>query len=845
MAAPAPVHAGEARAVVALLSSDAALGLSSVEASRRLERDGPNRPTPETRPPYARLALDQLVDPLVGLLGAAAVVSAAIGDAGAAAVIVAIVVLNAVLGFWQALRAERAVRALSAAFTQTARVVRDGVERQVSAEEVVVGDVLLVAAGERVAADARVIDERGLDVDESTLTGESLPVEKHAAPVPGDAPVAERASMLFAGTGVVRGHGRALVSGTGARTEVGKIADLAHAAKPPPTPLERRLARLAAEFVVAGIGITILLAAAMFLRGADANEAFLVGVAVAVAAVPEGLAATVSAALALGARSIVARGAIVRRLDAVETLGETTVICTDKTGTLTENRIRVAALRPAAGVDEIELLRAAVLASVARAGGEGGPAGDPLEVALLLAAMDRGLSEEDLLGGRECVHEVPFDSERKRSLLVYADRDGNRDMFVKGAPEIVAELSREDEALLEAGAAWAEEGFRVLAVAMRRLDPGEDVRDAEQRLLLLGVVALHDPLRETARPAIDEAHRAGIEVRMLTGDHPATARTIGHALGLSPDAIVARATPADKLELVKALQARGEIVAVTGDGSNDAPALRRADVGVAMGRGGTEAAREAAAVVLTNDDFSTIVAAVREGRRIADNIRKFVAFLLSANLGEVVLFAVAIFAGLGAPLAVVQILLVNLVTDGMPAVALAQDVADAETMTSPPRTSQRILGGRVWLALGGIGLLVGGASLAAFALGRADGDATGQTMAFATLALSELALVFGIRSATTPAWRVPANRWLVASCAVSGAVVAGAIYLPIAQELFDTGALSAAHIVVVVALSLLPIAGIETAKAVIRRRGRRRGVTPIVSPPASTSRVLETSRAGR
>ena len=545
---------------------------------------------------------------------------------------------------------ERAILALSQAFTQSAIVVRDGSVTEISAEQVVPGDLLLVTEGERVAADARVLEARGLELDESALTGESLPIAKQLEPVEPSTPLAERSSMLYAGSGVARGRGQALVCATGAATELGAIEALAASAKPPPTPLNRRLARLTRQMVVIGIVLTVALGGAMLLQGEPLHTAFLVGVAVAVAAVPEGLAATVTASLALGARALARRGAIVRRLDAVETLGEMTVVCTDKTGTLTENQIRVAALRPAQGADERDVLAAAVLASAARATDDGQVLGDPIETALLLAAMERGLSHPELSRGREVVHEIPFDSDRKLMTLVYDGSDG-RTAFTKGAPEVVFERAvAPDPALVDLAGAWATEGFRVLAIARRSVDDLGELGDSvESQLELVGLVALHDPLRPTAAASIEEARHAGIAVRMLTGDHPATARTIGHALGLAESDVYARATPASKLALVEELQAGGEVVAVTGDGVNDAPALRRADVGVAMGQSGTEAAREAAAIVLTDDDFATIVAAIHEGRLIGDNIRKFVAFLLSANLGEVLVFAVAIVSGIGSP----------------------------------------------------------------------------------------------------------------------------------------------------------------------------------------------------
>ena len=530
------------------------------------------------------------------------------------------------------------------------------------------------------------------------------------------------------------------------------------------------------------------------------------------------------------------RGAIVRRLAAIETLGETTVICTDKTGTLTENQIRVAALRPAEGVGESELLEAAVLASDARWATDHF-VGDPVDTALLLAAMERGVSQEELMGARKRVHELPFSPERKRMTMVYEDADG-RHAFVKGAPESLAALAtgNADDLLVPAGA-WAAEGLRVLAVAARELGPdsGLDV-EIERDLHLLGVIALHDPLRATAAAAVDAARTAGIDVRMLTGDHPATAHTIGHALGLPDEAILARATPADKLALVRELQEDGAVVAVTGDGVNDAPALRRADVGVAMGRTGTEAAREAAAIVLTDDDFSTIVAAIAEGRRIGDNIRKFVAFLLSANLGEVLVFTIAILAGLGPPLAVIQVLLVNLVTDGLPALALALDPASVDTMTSPPRRGRELFDARTWHALLWIGVLVGGATFAAFSIGRALGGDVAQTMAFATLALSELALVYTMRSYSTPAWRMPRNRWLDLSVLASIGVIAGVVFVPAARAPFATAHLGASAMAIVIVLSLVPLAAVELLKA-YRRRNR-----PASDPPRSAGALDGRSR---
>jgi magnesium-transporting ATPase (P-type) len=804
---PRADHAREWREVAQTLGADGAAGLTADEAAERLRRHGPNRPRPPRRPPYLRLAAKQFVDPLVVLLVAATAVSVAIGDIGEGLAIASVLLVNGVLGFWQEAAADRAVLALSQSFAPHAVVLRDARPVEIAAQDVVPGDVLLLSAGDRVAADARVADAYAVEVVEAALTGESLPVTKRPDPVAPATALAERTSMVYAGTAVSRGRGRAIVTSTGADTEIGQIESLAATARAPRTPLARRLARLARQMVAVGVAVTFLLTAAMLLQDEPLHAAFLAGVAVAVAAVPEGLAATVTAALALGARAMARRGAIVRRLEAIETLGETTVICSDKTGTLTENRIRVAALRPAGGVDERALLAASVLASSTDSAEN---VGDPVEQALVLAAMERGLAPDELRGARALVDELPFDSDRKRMTVVY-DEGGRRRAYMKGAPEVVAARAQVPEELDEVAAAWAGEGFRVLAVAAR--DVVDD--DVESGHRLLGIVALHDPLRDTAAASIAAARTAGIDVRLLTGDHAATARTIGHALGLADEAIVARATPADKLALVETLQAAGEIVAVTGDGVNDAPALRQADVGVAMGRSGTEAAREAADVVLTDDDFATILAAVEEGRRIGNNIRKFVAFLLSANLGEVVVFAVAIVAGLGAPLAVIQVLLVNLITDGLPALALARDPAEPLTMSSPPRRAARLFDRSAWRDLTAIGLLVGLATLCAFV---AADDESAQTMAFATLACAELALVFAMRSPRTAAWRLPLNRWLVGSVAASAAVAALAVYLPALHGPLQTTTLGPGEAAVVIAFAVLPFVVVELAKALLRRR---------------------------
>jgi Ca2+-transporting ATPase len=796
-------HARSVAEVARALRSDPAVGLELEEAKERLARVGPNELVRPTRPAYARIALHQLSDPLVALLVAAALVSLAVGEGLESAVITAIVVLNALFGFVQEVRAARAVLALTTAVELEAIVVRDGEPSVVPARELVPGDLVRVREGDRVPADARLVTSIGVEADESVLTGESVPVAKAAEPAAVDAPLAERTSMLYAATGVTRGAGLALVVATGRETEQGRIAALTASAAPPPTPLEERFARLAGRLALVGIAITVALAGAMLLQGESARESFLLGVSVAVAAVPEGLAATVTIALALGAREMARRGAVVRTLSAIETIGEATVVCADKTGTLTENRLRLERLEPVQGVSRGDVLRAAYLAAEAEI--------DPVDRALLVAARSEGI-----VATGEVVRSVPFEASRKRAAVVVRDETGLH-AVVKGAPEVVLELAEDsvaERARLERVAGeWAEHGLRVLALAGRDLD--DDEGELEAGAAPIGIVGLADPLRAEAAASIAAARAEGLAVRMLTGDHPRTARAIGDELGLGEDEVVARCTPADKLALVQALEDDGEIVIVTGDGVNDAPALRRAHVGVAMGRDGTEAAREASSIVLLDDNFATIVAAVREGRRIAGNVRSFLAFLLSANVGEVVLFAAAVVAGLGAPMTVVQVLTVNLLTDGLPAIALARDPAGRHAYR---RGSNELLGTGVWQALLAIGAVVGLAALGAFLAVRELRPEAAQTAAYATIALAELVFVFSCRAELQPAWRLPRNPHLEIAVLGSLALLLATLYVPVLHAPFGTVSLTARELVLVLVLAVAPALVAEGAKVAVRSR---------------------------
>jgi Ca2+-transporting ATPase len=527
--------------------------------------------------------------------------------------------------------------------------------------------------------------------------------------------------------------------------------------------------------------------------------------------VPEGLAATVTIALALGSREMARRGAVVRTLSAIETVGEATVVCADKTGTLTQNRMRLERLEPAAGSLRADVLEAAFAAAQAEL--------DPVDQALVLAARDEGAASP-----RTVVRSIPFDPARRRAAVLVHENGGFRSV-VKGAPEVVLRLTgdpSERSRLASLAAEWADDGLRVLALAASAVDDADgDDCDLERGLEPIGLVGLADPVRPGAARAVAEARAEGLRVRMLTGDHPRTALAIGRQLGLHEDEIVARCTPEEKLALVQALEDDGEVVIVTGDGVNDAPALRRAHVGIAMGEGGTEAAREAASIVLTDDNFETILAAVREGRRIAGNVRSFVAFLLAANVGEVVLFAIAVVAGLGAPMTVVQVLTVNLLTDGPPAIALARDPAGSLAFR---RGAVGDIGRLLGSALLMVGLTVGAAALGAFLLVRELDPAAAQSAAYATVALAELIFVFSCRAELLPAWKLPRNPHLEAAVLTSLAVLAATLYVPAFHEPFGTVALGLDELAVVLGLACIPAIMAESWKVVSGRHRRAAGL---------------------
>jgi Ca2+-transporting ATPase len=787
-----------------------------------------------------------LREPMALLLMVAAAISGlGLGERVNAIAILAIVALNAVIGLVQEGRAASALEALRSMETPTSRVLRDGVPRVIASRLIVPGDVVVLSAGDRVPADLQLSQADAMEVDESTLTGESLPVVKAA----GD--------QAHAGTLITRGSGTGTVSATGSATRLGSIAEALRRPQPP-TPLQLELGRLTGRLggtaVVIAIGVLALILVRTGLSRESLERSFLAAVALAVAAVPEGLATVVTVALALGVRRMAAAGAIIRRLPAVETLGSTTVVLTDKTGTLTENRIRVQGVAPAGArlgrLEELpELLRGRFeeVMALCNDASLDPPAGDPMDLALLeVLAAER---VTDLRGTRQRLGVIPFDSGRARMTALYQGSNGPV-VLIKGAPEGIINLSSaaldtdgEPRALSPGLRTWAFEtteelagqGMRVLALARRDLEGAPTDLEAEEKgAVLVGLVGLADPLRPEAAATVAQSGAAGIRLVMVTGDHPGTAEHVAAAVGITAPgrgvmegseltrhglpsdplgvSVYARVEPGHKLALVEALQERGEVVAVTGDGVNDAPALRRADIGVAMGRSGSDVAREAADMVVTDDNLATIVGAVREGRGIYDNVRKVVDYLVAGNLSEimVVVSGLLIFPDLGIPLLPLQLLWINLLTDGLPALALGIDPVAPDVMRRPPRRrGEPLLSVRRLQRLGGRGLIIAAASVASLAVSRLlweESWARSRALMFTVLVTAHLlyALAVGGR-----------NRWLYSAIGSGIALQVAVVLLPVAQPIFATAALDLREWVLVLVAGVLPtaiIAGFGRAK---------------------------------
>jgi len=886
--------------VLAALGTDPRLGLSEEEARARLQRNGRNELAAEEPVPAWRKFLAQFQDTLVILLLIATLISAGMwlyeresALPYEAIAIFAVVLLNAIMGYVQQSRAEEAVAALRRMSAAHAHVIRGGERQSVAAAEIVPGDIILIEEGDTISADARLIQSAALQTAEAALTGESLPVSKDTAPITEEVGLGDRDNVVFSGTAATYGHGKAVVVATGMQTEMGRIAGMLKEASEETTPLRQELDRVGKVLGIIVIIIAVVMIATIILvenvSGFPAIfDVLILGVALAVAAVPEGLPAVVTAVLALGVQRMAKRHAVVRHLAAVETLGSANVIASDKTGTLTKNEMTVRTVVTASGRVSLSGIGYAPEGEVQRDGGEvidgalrieleralavGDRAnnaellnrdgrwmvqGDPTEGALVVAARKAGLEDEALDARFERIGEVPFSSERKLMTTIHTDRQKQERIlaFTKGAPdillarcshELVGEESRaltpERRAeILRSNEALASEALRTLGVAFRSLPAGAFEADEvderiERDLVFAGLIGMIDPPREEAKEAVARARTAGIRPMMITGDHPKTAAVIANELGMSESgravtgaelermaeemlhqtvrevSVYARVNPEHKLRIVKALQREGAIVAMTGDGVNDAPALKTADIGVAMGVTGTDVSKQAADMVLADDNFATIVTAVEEGRAIFSNIRKFLRYLLSSNIGEVMtmFFGVLLAHAIGLkaeagspvvlPLLATQILWINLVTDGAPALALGVDPADADVMNDPPRPrSEAVITRSMWTGILFVGAIVAAGTLlvldASLPGGLIEGSGNmryAQTMAFTTLVLFSLFTVFNARSDERSAFvGLFSNKWLWGAVLLSLLLQAAVIYIPFLQQAFSTVSLGA------------------------------------------------------
>jgi Ca2+-transporting ATPase len=905
----------EPAAVAAQLESDLTGGISDVEAAARLERLGPNRLKEQgTRSPW-HLLWDQVSSTLVVVLLVAAAVSFAVGSPKDAVAILAIVVLNAVLGFIQEYRAERAMAALRKLAVPKVRVRRNGAVREVASEDIVPGDIVILEAGSVVPADGRVIECASLRAQEAVLTGESEAVEKHSAAIPGDRVLAlsDQTNMVFMGTTVPYGRGQMRVVATGMATQLGRVAELIQGVGQVQTPLQRRLQRLGRVLAVAALGVVGAIFGLGVLIGEDWRLMFMTSVSMAVAVIPEGLPAVVTIALALGAQRMFRRRVLIRRLPAVETLGSVTVICSDKTGTLTENRMTVTVLdlaghrldiseelrhrMPASAIPEgpAKIIREEPALALLLMGGalcndaslepdSGRPGhfravGDPTEGALVIAAARFGLWKERLEAAYPRIAEAPFDSGRRRMTTVHRITDctawiggcaeldpGAPIVFTKGGVDsLLGVCSRVWDAgrpatldetwrqrIRSANEELARSGMRVLGVAFRHASDGSQAVAAnsaslEQDLVFIGLVGMIDPPRPEVQKAVATCRDAGIRPVMITGDHPVTARRIAQDLGILGEgrvvtglelarasredldrlvedvSVFARVAPEQKLHIVEALQRRGHVVAMTGDGVNDAPALRRADVGVAMGMAGTDVSKEAAVMVLLDDNFATIVSAVEEGRTINANIRCFLKFSLAGNLGKVLLVFLAPLLGMPLPLSPFQILWLNLVTDGILGLGIGVESAERGAMRRPPQpSSQGILAGGLAIQILWLGALMGSVNLAVAWWAWSSRQPAWQTIVMSTVVLLQVIEAHVSRSSSDSVFRLNpfSNRALLAASGLIGALQVIVVYAPPLRSIFGTAAVAAHQVVVPLAAGLFVLAISEATKWLGRRRAR-------------------------
>jgi Ca2+-transporting ATPase len=845
--------------VLSELNTSLQKGLSGTEARQRRAQYGLNEIEEAHHVSLFQIFLEQFASPIVWILLAALLISAFVGEWADFSVIAVIVVLNAILGCAQEYRAEEAIEALKKMVSLKARVLRDGRVLEILASEVVPGDILLIETGDKVPADSRLAEVVNLATQEAALTGESTPVRKNADVLQDHVAVADQHNMVFAGTTITNGRGKAIVVGTGMQTEMGRIAKLIKEAEHEPTPLQKKLASLSKFLGVLVVLIALVVFGAGVFHGLPVLEMFIASIALAVAAIPEGLPAIVTVSLALGVQKMARRNALMRKLPSVETLGACSVICSDKTGTLTHNQMTVKyvyANNQSVGVsgsgyspdgrflkdpsDFGMLLKIGALnnnSSVELEGRDWKVIGDPTEASLIVSARKAGIDVSALNKKAPRVKEIEFTSERKMMTTVH--KSGSKLLVcVKGAPEVVLKLCTKQlinnkparflradaERVLNANEAYANRALRVLAFAFKEISPGSKEK-LESELVFAGLQAMIDPPRPEVREAIEKCRTAGIKVIMITGDHLSTAKAIAKELGIAGRAITgvdldqitdlepeveeigiyARVNPAHKIRIVEAFQKRRHIVAMTGDGVNDAPALKKADLGIAMGIAGTDVAKEASAMVLADDNFASIVRAVEEGRIIFDNIKKFVEYLLSSNMGEVLTLFAGILLGWPLPVTALMILWINLVTDGFPALALGIDPEEPGIMNRPPRKLEENIVNRnrgLMIVLIGIIMMLG--TLTVFDWYQPESQlAKAQTMAFTTLMLFQMFNVLNQRSETKSLFAIGVfkNRWLWLAILLSVGLQFVVVYVPFFQSLFGTAGLSAKDWLVTTAVS--------------------------------------------
>ncbi len=847
-------------------------GLSSAEAAERLKIYGHNqiREAEELHPFF--IFLGQFKSPIVWILLAAMIISLVVKEYVDFYVIGAIVVLNAILGFVQEYRAERAIEALKKMISLKATVLRDGQESEIDASEVVPGDIILLDTGDKIPADARLLESVNLQTQEAALTGESLPVKKELETFKKELAVADRHNMLFSSTIITNGHARAVVTGTGMHTEIGNIARMIQEAKPEATPLQKTLKKLGAYIGV----MVVIVAVIVFIVGVlkidqPVTAVLLTAIALAVAAIPEGLPAVVTVGLSIGVQRMARKNALVRNLPSVETLGACSVICSDKTGTLTHNEMTVRKLY--VNRQEVEvagsgyspegyfskdskafelLLRIGALNNNAKLKLENDSwqvIGDPTEAALIVAAKKAKFDVETLHDECPRVGEIEFTSERKRMTTLHSVGK-TKVAYAKGAPEIVLSLCskilvngheqrltrEEKQAIISQNEKFANQALRVLGFAYKKLDAKSD---PEKEMVFVGLQAMIDPPRREAKEAIERCETAGIKVVMITGDHISTAQAVAKELGIRGRAITgleldqisdlseeveniaiyARVNPAHKLKIIGALKARGHIVAMTGDGVNDAPALKKADLGIAMGITGTDVAKEASGMILADDNFATIVRAIEEGRRIFDNIQKYLAYLLSGNIGEVLVILSSILLGLPLPLIAIQILWINLVTDGLPALALGVDPVEPGVMQRPPRRANASIftGLAPYIYIYPVLLTI--ATIWLFDVFQSHGLAKAQTVAFTSIVMFELFQAIGCRSVHKPVFAVGlfANKWLWVAVASSFALQLLIMYVPFLQGVFHLVALSLKEWLMITGVALTGFIYLEIHKFLAHR----------------------------